>query len=542
MSGGTLGEFVQGESDMMVKTRESKVPDQSTARPGVRFGCVALLVLPWLVVLLLAAEVWVRLGPGDAEYQAVQTRVDAVRAEDLRIFEATSGDAMRPPAQVNTAYPNPSAIEETPLSEWDVLASRWNALLLACDEAGRILERFVPVQPPALVTLGNRAALGTSLLSLVGEHNEADARGAIAQSLTQRNVVDTGYLTPFDLYSRGFMVDTEPGVPFFYKFHFHGMPVKQGAPALAVAVVPSRFSHGFYRPYAYQDDLYPAYIKSEFWTNGMGFRDAEVVQPKPAGTYRILCVGGSTTGEGPRNDLTYPHFLEQLLNDRFEAPPIDVINVGIDGINMGSTVQQMAGLNELDPDLYIHYNYPNDVSMVMETALKEGPLSSPLHEAVSRAAYGSHFLARHARGLVGWAVPSKSDYRRVVEEVLLPQMRQIHASAESAGAGLAICSVAYPRIAGRSAAEAAFIRGRFVIPLPMKLQLEDLYLAVDAFNEAMQEYCAEEGILYIPTAEEIDGGAELFPDLCHLYIPGLKQKAEIVANAIAPLVGGSEKR
>jgi len=43
--------------------------------------------------------------------------------------------------------------------------------------------------------------------------------------------------------------------------------------------------------------------------------------PKPAGVFRIACVGGSTTVEGPHNELTYPNYLERMLGARFPLAP-----------------------------------------------------------------------------------------------------------------------------------------------------------------------------------------------------------------------------
>ncbi|HOT49734.1 MAG TPA: hypothetical protein PLI07_02075 [Candidatus Hydrogenedentes bacterium] len=57
------------------------------------------------------------------------------------------------------------------------------------------------------------------------------------------------------------------------------------------------------RPYVYRDDTFGPWT---LWTNSAGFRDDEIVLPKPPGIYRILCIGGSTTFERVRNDLTYP--------------------------------------------------------------------------------------------------------------------------------------------------------------------------------------------------------------------------------------------
>jgi len=95
-------------------------------------------------------------------------------------------------------------------------------------------------------------------------------------------------------------------------------------------------------------------------TNSLGFRDAPVSIPKPAGEYRVLALGESSTwGHGVRVTETYSAVLQDLLirsgrNTR-------VINAGIPAY----TVQQSAVfLAEegavLQPDVILVYHQTND--------------------------------------------------------------------------------------------------------------------------------------------------------------------------------------
>ena len=59
---------------------------------------------------------------------------------------------------------------------------------------------------------------------------------------------------------------------------------------------------------------------------------------------------------------------------------------------------------------------------------------------------------------------------------------------------------------------------------------------VDSYEETtllMQwlQGAPEAGILYIPVAEQLRGGAEIFGDICHLRNPGIEAKAAIIADA-----------
>ena len=93
--------------------------------------------------------------------------------------------------------------------------------------------------------------------------------------------------------------------------------------------------------------------------NSLGFRGADVTPEKPAGTYRIVVVGGSNVyGAAVRDEQTWPFRLEQELNRRHETQ-FEVLNMGVSGY-VGSQMAATAkrALKELDPDmiLWAHSN------------------------------------------------------------------------------------------------------------------------------------------------------------------------------------------
>jgi lysophospholipase L1-like esterase len=99
--------------------------------------------------------------------------------------------------------------------------------------------------------------------------------------------------------------------------------------------------------------------------NSLGLRDHEISVQKPAGTYRIVVLGDSTTfGWGVPFEQTYPKLIEKSLNAR---PPAggwtnyEVINTGIGNYN---TAQELASLKDrwlvLKPDMVLIGWYIND--------------------------------------------------------------------------------------------------------------------------------------------------------------------------------------
>src|SRR5262249_2859543 len=64
--------------------------------------------------------------------------------------------------------------------------------------------------------------------------------------------------------------------------------------------------------------------------NGMGLRGPEPVVPKPAGTYRILCLGDDTTfAQGVAESETFCALLQAELGGPNSPAPIEVINAGV---------------------------------------------------------------------------------------------------------------------------------------------------------------------------------------------------------------------
>ncbi|MEO2032634.1 MAG: tetratricopeptide repeat protein [Planctomycetaceae bacterium] len=121
----------------------------------------------------------------------------------------------------------------------------------------------------------------------------------------------------------------------------------------------------------YEEDLYvglssriPLYAESlesagEMQTarNKLSFFNVQsFAQPKPPGTYRIFCVGGSTTFGRPYDDTTsYCGWLRELLATADPSHPWDVINAG--GISYASyrVALLMEELVQYEPDLFLIY-------------------------------------------------------------------------------------------------------------------------------------------------------------------------------------------
>lgn len=79
--------------------------------------------------------------------------------------------------------------------------------------------------------------------------------------------------------------------------------------------------------------------------------------PRPRGpsTYRIVCIGDSFTfGQGVGDDEAFPAQLEQLLDARFPAADVQVLNAGVPGYGTVDELRYLESrIERLDPDLVI---------------------------------------------------------------------------------------------------------------------------------------------------------------------------------------------
>lgn len=98
--------------------------------------------------------------------------------------------------------------------------------------------------------------------------------------------------------------------------------------------------------------------------NSLGYRGHEIARDKPAGTYRILCLGGSTTFSFPfikDPDRAWPGLIETELNRRYPDRRFEVINAGLP---YATSAELLAGYmfrhRYLEPDMVIFHEGGND--------------------------------------------------------------------------------------------------------------------------------------------------------------------------------------
>jgi len=109
-------------------------------------------------------------------------------------------------------------------------------------------------------------------------------------------------------------------------------------------------------------------------SNAQGFRGPLVALVKPAGTIRIVLLGGSTThGWGVPDDSTIDAFMRQELSREYPAFRFEVVNLAFDGYDSFQALERLRvdGLPR-DPDVIIVNAGANDVRNARYPELKYG--------------------------------------------------------------------------------------------------------------------------------------------------------------------------
>ena len=132
--------------------------------------------------------------------------------------------------------------------------------------------------------------------------------------------------------------------------------------------------------------------------NNHGFRGADFAAEKPANTFRIMCLGASSTfGYLNTDDGTYPVVLAGLLGPRLAGREIEVINAGIPHFTTDNILAALEQeVFDYEPDLVTIYTGCNDaVRPLAETGWQR---SSRVLDEYSAAYAGIRKLVNRALG------------------------------------------------------------------------------------------------------------------------------------------------
>jgi lysophospholipase L1-like esterase len=266
----------------------------------------------------------------------------------------------------------------------------------------------------------------------------------------------------------------------------------------------------------------------EIVINRHGFRDRDVSLQKPAGVFRAVCIGGSTTVQGHTNAQTYPALLQKLLDPLPDGRRVEVLNLGINGTGSDFWLRSRERTERLfsfEPDLVIQYAFVNDFFW------KHVPWYARQHP-LRRTAYRSLLLARL------WPLPAEAFDSRF--QGTLSRFRQIAEEARTRGAGyLAVPFVGPDPTLADESFRRYLDRNTEQWGHPLRLRYyDDYYRVLTRYREFFDAFARKPDIdtVVLPARTH---DPSLFTDLCHMTPEGIAELAAGIAPAVRRIAAES---
>jgi len=263
--------------------------------------------------------------------------------------------------------------------------------------------------------------------------------------------------------------------------------------------------------------------------NSRGQRDPERAVPKPRGTVRVWCVGGSTTFDiyASDNHHTWPAVAEKRLSELLPGGHVELINGGVPGdILEGSGKKLAAHGRTLGVDYVLIYHGANDIRAVSggHFAVHAGP----------RLPFRSLDLLRDwavARGMGTGSLPDRAptrDDRRRLENRLRFLERQVHALN---------ATPIYATHAARMSPDSSGADLRMQAgELPAQLQMSPASARqwYDLWNELMTTRARSVSSPLVDVRAAVGSDRALWGDATHFSDAGAEVAGAAVAEALAP--------
>jgi len=280
-------------------------------------------------------------------------------------------------------------------------------------------------------------------------------------------------------------------------------------------------------------------IDRRITVNAHGLRGPEVAAEKPAGAFRIACVGGSTTFGlyASDDDTTWPARLEQRLREAGHEQ-VEALNCGAPGWTSRSSMTNLEMVVfDLEPDLVVVDHAYNDLMSNGDPALdryvRESKLDDweDLYHPQDTALFERSALFRFIKSRLRDpydAFLEKQD--RVAEEgveAFARNLRRIVRRSREEGADVALCTypTAYRPTYEESQADAVpEVKEWYEALCP--LTYPKLIEGLERYNATIRRVAEEEGVPLIELAETFPKDVDLYASPLHHSDAGERLMAE----------------
>jgi hypothetical protein len=281
--------------------------------------------------------------------------------------------------------------------------------------------------------------------------------------------------------------------------------------------------------------------------NSLGFRGPEFSKAKPAGTFRIVVLGASTTFsmEASSNDAIWTARLQDKLRAAVPGRQIEVINAAVAGYVADDNLKNLRSrVLPLDPDLVIYYEANNEIVRdTREVAIRDGLIDPDgrRQPAWVTALSKVSLLFDLAYKNLSIAARSRESGERRIDRVppdlpsrfvgVLDQMRQ-ELAARNVPLVLSTFVVKYRRDQDRATQIANADVAFYYMPW---MSIDGLLDAMDVYNAAILDYGRRAGLPTIDDRASVPPDAEHFTDCMHLADKGNEAMAQRFATRLLAL-------
>jgi hypothetical protein len=272
--------------------------------------------------------------------------------------------------------------------------------------------------------------------------------------------------------------------------------------------------------------------------NSLGFRGEEFARVKAPGTFRIVCLGASTTfsAEASSNEAVWTHRLQENLRAAYPGRNIEVINAAVGGYVADDNLRNLHyRVLPLNPDLVIYYEANNEIVRdTRELAIREGLISQDGQRqpgwsvALSKASLLFDLAYKNLAILSRSRDAGRKRLDRVPPDLpqrfigVLDQMRQ-ELSARNIPLVLSTFIVKYRRDQDRATQIANADVAFYYMPW---MSIDGMLDAMDTYNRAILEYGRRTGVPVVDDREIIPPNTAHFTDCMHLSDRGNEVMAE----------------
>ncbi len=314
----------------------------------------------------------------------------------------------------------------------------------------------------------------------------------------------------------------------------------------------------------------PDFHENSDMHNSRGFRGDEIPMPKPPGTFRIACLGGSTTYDVKidNNADTYPSQLQEGLRNR--GIKADVVNAGCPAWTSREQILNLVmRVSYLEPDLIVYFEPFNDLvyratwppekcradytnpsvrlpelfnsPWYMSLALVRIPLiltrlELPNHVDTSR--WCDSYNHQGMRNILGMSKTAEDDCRGLMPSSIPAGMtlRDVFAATPTEFYANNVSSLVF--FAKQRQAKVLLVSGVLDwkrIENSWVDQGEGLHYGVAQMNETLATVAREQKVFYYDLAGEWPDDSSYWAEEVHNNKAGAHLKAELIASFIAKM-------